>query len=1239
MPNNDLVRVDFGRASKPNDQVIYKDLNAQAANIIGTAFKGPAFVPQILWNQATLNGVPTRNILTNVLGTHRQNFRCHLFDDYLCYPDSEAYDAASTWFAGGGEYAYFTRVLGAGNCTRNSTTGKLNGSGFNLSKNISSGTLNNKIGRNINANVGGDPGSVGFVVRKFNEIGASTNRPNNSTPTTNLDYFTELGVPLNSFILTDVYMFAGGVLPDFPPSTTVSSSNISSYDTNTSVFADINSQFLNEVIVPLQDSHSVLLSNYNPYQSIKQDDDSTIDLLFQKAFFLEKSDQSIKTKENPYSSASRRSNQFFNNFIDRGHVLYSKYPTCGLSNQETQTAILNTRQYPQNPVNYPDYNSFECEYQTAKTPWVTSQPLERSGFGSVGTDDNRKNIHEKVIDLFRFWSLDDGEIGNRFRIKINIRQCGDISYVKPNKVDPNFDTLKSDSDSYASFDLYIFEYDPRINAYIDLQIPDGDDGSNRLYDAVEKYENLNLNPDSNNYIGRIIGTRHSFYDFDSKMIKVTGKYENRSNYVRVEIHEDIEAKKYDTETGPIQQLLLPSGFKSYPHIELKKEAFSHYDNGDGTFSKGVDLNNIFANNKVYHLPPQYALHYHFDDVLFSASNGVIKNNWGVLFSPASVINEAGTDTFFLDRKLDENRSSSFGNEDHVFPLSPHFYYSKYFLSGIQEINEDGEPIQSTTKNVWIEENNYLNSFFHLEKIAFKNTLDVNDVLTSSFVGNERKDMSYKHSGREVDNDFEYINLSEPTQANNSFIWDINNRELSSKFKDKLSFDFFTYGGFDGVDLRDNDKRLLRNDAIIRELAGEEQGSETNGSTYNAYKKAINIATDDAYATADLLVVPGIKEIPLIRQCVNACEDSRTQDMFFIGDVSGACSSVDIIFANQTIVLVEDNDNDPDIDSNVYSNKPVKVSKGLMGNYTVLDNILNNSYERDSSKLRVDNRFILTDTNVPLLGDIQTFYSYKDVVKKQFNNIVNLWPTFFIESKYFLPVLGDVEATNPNSQLNKKIGPETVTLGLIARNGLRESLVNSSTPSFLENFDTSMRLLDDLNLNSRNINFEINSDRAKIAGINLYYNNTENSTFKLLSQNTAYEERGSLFKDQGVVRTIQQIKKRIMFDLFLNQQVVEGGFFFGQNSNLTNMYQKLEIQLKNILTTFIEEGLITDFKLRIPKNDDDKTLLDMQNYIIRGNIILQMGISDTIDITLDEILQDLSLTADPVNGAVLVPRIP
>jgi hypothetical protein len=87
---NDLVRVEFGSANKPNDQIVYKDLNAQAANIIGTAYKGPAFVPQVMFNSSSLNDVDVRNTFINLLGSHRQNMHNHLYDEYSCYTDSDA---------------------------------------------------------------------------------------------------------------------------------------------------------------------------------------------------------------------------------------------------------------------------------------------------------------------------------------------------------------------------------------------------------------------------------------------------------------------------------------------------------------------------------------------------------------------------------------------------------------------------------------------------------------------------------------------------------------------------------------------------------------------------------------------------------------------------------------------------------------------------------------------------------------------------------------------------------------------------------------------------------------------------------------------------------------------------------------------------------------------------------------------------------------------------------------------
>ena len=76
----------------------------------------------------------------------------------------------------------------------------------------------------------------------------------------------------------------------------------------------------------------------------------------------------------------------------------------------------------------------------------------------------------------------------------------------------------------------------------------------------------------------------------------------------------------------------------------------------------------------------------------------------------------------------------------------------------------------------------------------------------------------------------------------------------------------------------------------------------------------------------------------------------------------------------------------------------------------------------------------------------------------------------------------------------------------------------------------------------------------------------------------------------------------------------------------------------MLSTFVEERLINGFYVRIQKATDDKTMLDMQNYIIRGDIILQMNSSDTITLALDDLLNDLSLLSDPASDAILMPSI-
>ena len=86
-----------------------------------------------------------------------------------------------------------------------------------------------------------------------------------------------------------------------------------------------------------------------------------------------------------------------------------------------------------------------------------------------------------------------------------------------------------------------------------------------------------------------------------------------------------------------------------------------------------------------------------------------------------------------------------------------------------------------------------------------------------------------------------------------------------------------------------------------------------------------------------------------------------------------------------------------------------------------------------------------------------------------------------------------------------------------------------------------------------------------------------------------------------------------------------------------LYSKLEIQINSLLEDFLNEGLIENYKLRISKKEDTQTILDMQNYIIRGNIILQFGESDIINLQLDELLNNLSLLTGDSQDSVEVPK--
>ena len=80
--------------------------------------------------------------------------------------------------------------------------------------------------------------------------------------------------------------------------------------------------------------------------------------------------------------------------------------------------------------------------------------------------------------------------------------------------------------------------------------------SDNVVRVIEQFNNCNLNPNSLNYVARKVGDRRLVWSDDERRYRVEGNYENRSNHIRVEMNDDVEAASVDAR-------LLPFGFDGF----------------------------------------------------------------------------------------------------------------------------------------------------------------------------------------------------------------------------------------------------------------------------------------------------------------------------------------------------------------------------------------------------------------------------------------------------------------------------------------------------------------------------------------------------------------------------------------------------------------------------------------------------------------------------------------------------
>lgn len=436
----------------------------------------------------------------------------------------------------------------------------------------------------------------------------------------------------------------------------------------------------------------------------------------------------------------------------------------------------------------PNHNDYRDRFQTAESPWLVSQTYSKA------QDDRASMSTADVYKLFKLHALDDGEIGhNQFRVLIS-----GLSYI--------------DDSTYGSFDLT-------------LEPVDSDPIKG---DVLYTWKKLTFDPESRNYIARVIGNQREYYDFDRATAKqrlvVEGVYPVKNPYVRVELSDDLLNDQIPVDA-------LPMGFAEMRTLKTAAAgAFVEPFTGTGEsaiFANAANTNHQYLQDmKVPPVPMVRSIARKITTTRKEASSDLA---WGIKFSTKS----KADDDFKELTELALDRS----NES----------FRKYFPKVISG--------SSTVAAYSTEDLN--NSFFSLEKISVKESSGEVDWSESV----------YSRDGSLVDDHARFLVASTDIKVRNQRY---------------LKFRFFMQGGFDGLNVLDREKYAMSNTAALREGADEDGDSVFTGPTIMSYRRGIDVYTDKSAAEIQILATPGIREPKVTDYAVTAAEDRF--DALYIMDI-------------------------------------------------------------------------------------------------------------------------------------------------------------------------------------------------------------------------------------------------------------------------------------------------------------------------------------------------------------------
>ena len=560
------------------------------------------------------------------------------------------------------------------------------------------------------------------------------------------------------------------------------------------------------------------------------------------------------------------------------------------------------------------FGRFDTRYTTPTTPAIISQP-----FGN------------REYDLMRFETISDGAYTNdSYKISIaNIRKSSDLR------------------NPYGTFEVQVRRFkDNDINTQI-----------------IERYPGCTLNPNSDDYVARLIGDKKVYFDFDAdtdseRRLVIQGKYPNRSPTVRIIMDRAVER-------GDVPGEALPFGFRGIPVIKTS-DSLTDVDTVALKNLEGVPVGNAVTSSVAY-TGGAYA---------FAGGNRMVASS-SVEFHGNSGDETLGVGKFLtavtssivpplpfrfkatrgqVDAGVDGAAAPSvLGQKGSKERVDNRFYWGvkttkipptgsvTFSVLNTNVSNVHNPLIDAYTKMQGIAKLDALvtgsavdlfnDNKFTLARVALYNKLNSSNQI-SDITGTANQHMIEACYIRNGVPDSAHATIADPIGSYGNRITMATLVNSSSvhfnRFVDFNKFTTIFYGGFDGLNILDKDNFYMNDKASSVATDGKAATDYTSTGLANgnvagtgilnnivfAYRQAARLMTDEMTVNTNLLAIPGIKD-PLVTDVAAAGAKSNSMIMYVM-DIPAYSDGKARLFADST-AQVDIRETSEQFDSRVVDN--------------------------------------------------------------------------------------------------------------------------------------------------------------------------------------------------------------------------------------------------------------------------------------------------------------------------------